>query len=76
MKVNISVDMEHDCPPYATTYRGVEEGTPKILAVLAQEQVSATFFTTGDVARKHPEMVRQIVSQGHELGCHGDTHTL
>lgn len=76
MKVNISVDMEHDCPPYATTYRGVEEGTPKILAVLAQEQVCATFFTTGDVARKHPEVVRQIVAQGHELGCHGDTHTL
>ena len=62
MKVNISVDMEHDCPPYATTYRGVEEGTPKILAVLAQEQVSATFFTTGDVARKHPKATSWAVT--------------
>ena len=74
MKVCITIDMEHDCPPYLTSYRGVEEGTPRLLELFAQEQVAATFFTTGDVARRYPQVVEQIVAGGHELGSHGDTH--
>lgn len=74
MKLCITVDMEQDCPPYFSTYRGVEEGTPKLLDLFAEESIPATFFTTGDVARRFPKTVQSIVSQGHELGCHGDTH--
>ena len=74
MNVCITVDVEHDCPPFLTTYRGIEEGMPRLLDLLAEEQVAATFFTTGDVARRYPEVVRRIVSSEHELGCHGDTH--
>jgi peptidoglycan/xylan/chitin deacetylase (PgdA/CDA1 family) len=47
---------------------------PRLLDLLAAENVPATFFCTGDVARKHPEIVRRLVAEGHELGCHGDTH--
>ena len=47
---------------------------PRLLDLLAAEGVPATFFCTGDVARKHPEIVRRLVAEGHELGCHGDTH--
>lgn len=75
MKASITVDMEHDCPPYLTTYRGVTEGTPRLLALFDAAGVRATFFTTGDVARKHPDVIERIVAAGHELGCHGDTHT-
>src|SRR5258706_4461436 len=74
MKVCITIDVEHDCPPFLTTYRGIEEGMPRLLDLLAAEGVRATFFTTGDVARRYPEVVRRIVDGGHELGCHGDTH--
>ena len=74
MEVGITVDLEHDCPPFLTTYRGVTQGMPRVLELLAAEQVPATFFCTGDVARKHPEIVRRLVDEGHELGCHGDTH--
>ena len=74
MEVAITVDLEHDCPPFLTTYRGVTQGMPRLLELLAREQVPATFFCTGDVARKHPEIVRRLVDEGHELGCHGDTH--
>lgn len=74
MKVCITVDMEHDCPPFLSTYLGIEQGTPRLLALLAQEGVPATFFTTGDVARRYPQVVQAIVAAGHELGCHGDTH--
>lgn len=73
-KVCFTVDMEHDCPPYFTTYRGVEEGTPELLGLFEELKVPATFFTTGDVARRYPQMIRAIVDGGHELGCHGDTH--
>ncbi len=73
-RVCITVDVEHDCPPFLTTYRGIEEGLPRLLGLLADEGVRGTFFTTGDVARKHPDAVHAIVDGGHELGCHGDTH--
>jgi peptidoglycan-N-acetylglucosamine deacetylase len=73
-QVSLTVDMEHDCPPYFTTYRGVEEGTPQLLSMFKEEGILATFFTTGDVARRYPETVKAIVQHGHELGCHGDSH--
>jgi peptidoglycan/xylan/chitin deacetylase (PgdA/CDA1 family) len=74
MNIAITVDLEHDCPPYLKTYRGVEEGMPRLLELFAHEQVAATFFCTGDVARRYPSVVQRLVDEGHELGCHGDTH--
>jgi peptidoglycan/xylan/chitin deacetylase (PgdA/CDA1 family) len=74
MQVCITIDMEQDCPPFLTTFRGVSEGAPRLLSLLADEGVPGTFFTTGDVARRHPDVVQRIVDGGHELGCHGDTH--
>ena len=72
--VCITVDMEQDCPPFLSTWRGAVEGTPVLLALLAKEGVPATFFVTGELARRFPNIVRQIVSAGHELGSHGDMH--
>lgn len=74
MRVFFTIDMEQDCPPFLNTYRGITEGTPRLLDLFAKENTPATFFTTGDVARRYPKIVEQIVAAGHELGCHGDTH--
>ena len=74
MDVAITIDLEHDCPPFLTSYRGVTEGMPRLLDLLKSESVAATFFCTGDVARRHPDIVRRLVAEGHELGSHGDTH--
>jgi peptidoglycan/xylan/chitin deacetylase (PgdA/CDA1 family) len=74
MNVCITVDVEHDCPPFMTTYRGIEEGMPRLLSLFAEEGVRSTLFVTGDVARRYPQLMRSIVGAGHELGCHGDTH--
>ncbi len=74
MKVCFTVDIEQDCPPYLNTWRGIEEGLPRLLKLLESEKVPATCFTTGEVARRYPEAVRAVVAAGHELGCHGDTH--
>ena len=75
-RVSITVDFEPDCPPYlSTTFRGIEEGAPKLLRLFADTGITATYFTTGDVARRFPEQVLAVVDAGHELGCHGMSHT-
>jgi len=75
-RVCITVDFEPDCPPYlSSTFRGIEEGAPALLALLAERGIRATYFTTGEVAARYPEAVRALVRDGHELGCHGVSHT-
>ena len=74
MTVYFTVDVEHDCPPYLTTWRGIETGMPQLISMLDEERVRATFFTTGDVARRYPALMRTLVDAGHEIGSHGDTH--
>lgn len=50
------------------------EWTPKILDVLRRHQVKATFFVVGTQVARHPDLVRRIVAEGHELGVHSFTH--
>ena len=75
-RVSITVDFEPDCPPYlSSTFRGIEQGAPALLSLFAATGVRATYFTTGQVAEQYPDAVRSLVDAGHELGCHGVTHT-
>ncbi|MEP6731935.1 MAG: polysaccharide deacetylase family protein [bacterium] len=75
-RVSFSVDFEPDCPPYlSSTFRGIENGAPALLRLFADTGVRATYFTTGEVAEKYPAAVHALVDAGHELGCHGMTHT-
>ena len=73
-EVFLTVDVEPDCPPYLSSWRGVTEGLPRLLDLLASEEVAATFFVTGQTAERFPEAVRELVTAGHELGCHGHSH--
>ena len=73
--VAFTVDLEPDCPPFLSGFRGVEHGLPALLELLAELKIPATFFTTGDVADRYPSAIRRVVSEGHELACHGMTHT-
>jgi peptidoglycan/xylan/chitin deacetylase (PgdA/CDA1 family) len=50
------------------------DATPRLLALLAQRDVRATFFLIGERAARHPGVVRAIVSQGHEVGNHTWRH--
>lgn len=47
------------------------EVTPALLDLLAEHGVRATFFFTGDAARRHPDMVRRAAAEGHEIANHG-----
>jgi peptidoglycan/xylan/chitin deacetylase (PgdA/CDA1 family) len=48
--------------------------TRTILAALAAECVKATFFTVGKLAGGYPEVLRQVVKDGHTVGTHTVTH--
>jgi peptidoglycan/xylan/chitin deacetylase (PgdA/CDA1 family) len=50
--------------------------TPKILKLLAQQHIHATFCLVGKNAQKHPELVRAIVAGGHTLCNHTWSHSL
>jgi peptidoglycan-N-acetylglucosamine deacetylase len=50
--------------------------TERLLSLLEELRVRATFFVLGMAARAHPDLVRQIATSGHEIGCHGDAHRL
>jgi polysaccharide deacetylase family protein (PEP-CTERM system associated) len=55
--------------------RRVEVSVDQLLQLFASKGISATFFTLGWIAERHPEMVRRIVAGGHELASHGYDHT-
>jgi polysaccharide deacetylase family protein (PEP-CTERM system associated) len=52
----------------------VVESTRRILRLLGENGVRGTFYVLGCVARQHPGLVREIQSEGHEIGCHGYSH--
>src|SRR5579883_3007438 len=54
--------------------RRVERNTERVLELFEQHGVTATFFTLGWVAERHPGLVRRIVAGGHELASHGCAH--
>jgi peptidoglycan/xylan/chitin deacetylase (PgdA/CDA1 family) len=47
---------------------------PSILATLAAERITATFFLTGAFVRNFPGATQSIVDAGHRLANHSDTH--
>ncbi|MHB2018193.1 MAG: polysaccharide deacetylase family protein [Candidatus Xenobia bacterium] len=53
---------------------GPSPDTPRLLEVLAAHRVRATFFLIGRKVLDHPDLARQIVEAGHEVGVHGFTH--
>lgn len=52
----------------------VERNVGRILAMLDERGVKATFFTLGWIAERYPQLVRSIVAGGHELASHGYGH--
>ena len=50
------------------------EPLPKLLQTLRDHHLKVTFFVTGFWVRENPDLLRQIVADGHELGNHSLTH--
>lgn len=62
---------EELCVDYANR---MERTTERILDLLAQHNIKATFYLVGEIARSHPQLIREIASEGHEIGSHGWVH--
>ncbi len=48
--------------------------TPKILDILKEKGVHATFFIIGENGAAHPRLVQRVLAEGHDLGNHTFTH--
>lgn len=64
---------------YKTMYLTFDDGpskenTDKVLDVLKEKNVKATFFVIGEYVRKYPDTARRIVEEGHTIGIHCDVH--
>lgn len=60
---------------YLTFDEGYEAGyTPKLLEVLKQNEVKATFFITAHFLNTQPDLVKQMIDEGHIVGNHTVNH--
>ncbi|MFJ3661248.1 bifunctional polysaccharide deacetylase/glycosyltransferase family 2 protein [Streptomyces sp. NPDC090119] len=48
--------------------------TPQVLDALRRNHARATFFVTGTMTSRYPELVRRMVDEGHEVGLHTFNH--
>jgi len=53
----------------------IPEVTPWVLETLRNHKAKATFFCIGDNIRKHPELFKQIIAEGHAVGNHTFHHS-
>ena len=65
---------EHRLSSRSERLYGIRRGLPRILALLEQAGVKATFFVPGVTAARHPDELRAIAEAGHEVGHHGHAH--
>jgi polysaccharide deacetylase family protein (PEP-CTERM system associated) len=82
----LSIDVEeyYHATIFQEAVNGVTTGLPsrvvasteRVLDLLAAQHVKATFFVLGEVGSAHPELVRRIAREGHEVACHSYHHTL
>lgn len=61
------VAMTFDDGPHATL-------TPKLLDMLKQRKIHATFYLLGQNAKEYPDIVKRIIAEGHEVGNHSYDH--
>ena len=66
----LGFDMETDIGSWTSFYDGFRIGTPKILSILKNNDITATFFFTADAAKHNPDLVKAVRDAGHEIGCH------
>jgi len=52
----------------------VENNIDRILALLDEKQIKATFFTLGWIAQHYPSMIKRMAQDGHEIASHGWGH--
>ena len=69
------IEKEEEKIVFLTFDDGPSQGaTPKILDILKEEDVKATFFVIGKYVDRHPEIVKRAYEEGHYIANHGYDH--
>jgi len=61
---------------WSTCEPRITKSLTRILEILDEKKVKATFFVLGWIAERYPELVREIDNRGHEIATHGLSHRL
>jgi polysaccharide deacetylase family protein (PEP-CTERM system associated) len=72
-RVTFTLDLEDHRAPDSTEER-YPALTRRILDFLGNRGVRGTFFVTGEIAERSPDLVREVAAAGHEIGFHGWHH--
>ena len=64
---------EHKWLGFESRFEGNLE---RILAIINENNVNATFFCLGWIAEKYPKLIAKIAEQGYEIACHSSRHQL
>lgn len=67
-------DVDEFFTKWKARYDYLTEPTRKVLEMLDELKVRATFFVVADVVEHYPGLVQQIAERGHEIACHGLHH--
>jgi peptidoglycan/xylan/chitin deacetylase (PgdA/CDA1 family) len=65
---------EHRLSSWSERTYGVLRGVPRLLDVLDEFGVPATFYVPGVTATRHPDEIAALAGTRHEIGHHGHTH--
>lgn len=83
--VSWTVDVDADCgltwqqlderlTSRSELHYGAVRGLPRIIDVLGEADIAATFYVPGEVAARYPELITALEPAGHEVGHHGYVH--
>jgi peptidoglycan-N-acetylglucosamine deacetylase len=72
----LGVDTSHADRMSAISHQayGPLSGVPRLLKILAKQDITSTFFVPGYTAVRYPDVIRSIVEHGHEVAHHGYLH--
>src|SRR3972149_2646008 len=60
---------------WSDRYDYLSDPTKRVLNILEEFNITATFFVVADIIEHYPGLMESIVEHGHEIGCHGLHHT-
>ena len=69
--VALAPDLPTRSKSYSVWQYGARRGVERIRHMLQQHQTAATWFVPGRVAACHPDTIRTLAAEGHELASHG-----
>lgn len=76
--VKITQERVYETPEQPTVYLTFDDGpgklTPKVLDILRDENVTATFFVLGEHVKQYPDSIKRMAEEGHSIGNHTYNH--